>query len=101
MIEPGARTAVPCGCLSSRFQPFVSSEGPRLRMEHSRPGVTPSQGRESVEPRSGDVRDVALAAAGDTQAFRRLYEAHAGRIHSLARSEERRVGKECGTGWPE
>jgi RNA polymerase sigma factor (sigma-70 family) len=54
-------------------------------MEHSRPGVTPSQGQESVPSRTGDARDVALAAAGDTQAFRRLYEAHAGRIHSLAR----------------
>lgn len=54
-------------------------------MEHSRPGVTPSPGPESAKPAAGDARDVALAAGGDTQAFRRLYDAHVGRIHSLAR----------------
>jgi RNA polymerase sigma factor (sigma-70 family) len=54
-------------------------------MEHSRPGVTPSTGPESVPPVGGDSGDVALAARGDAQAFRRLYEAHVGRIHSLAR----------------
>src|SRR5262249_5518362 len=53
-------------------------------MEHSRPGVTP-QGPESVQSTVGDSRDVALAAGGDAEAFRRLYEAHVGRIHSLAR----------------
>jgi RNA polymerase sigma-70 factor (ECF subfamily) len=54
-------------------------------MEHSRPGVTPSSGPESVQPAAGASGDVALAARGDAQAFRRLYEAHVGRIHSLAR----------------
>ena len=54
-------------------------------MEHSRPGVTPSQGPKSVRPGPGDSGDVALAAGGDAHAFRRLYEAHSGRIHSLAR----------------
>ena len=54
-------------------------------MEHSRPGVTPSSGPESVQPVAGDAGDIALAVGGDAQAFRRLYEAHAGRIHSLAR----------------
>jgi len=54
-------------------------------MEHSRPGVTPSKGPESVQPAAGDAGDVALAVRGDAQAFRRLYEAHVVRIHSLAR----------------
>jgi len=54
-------------------------------MEHSRPGVTPPSVPESARSRGGDARDVALAAAGDADAFRRLYEAQVGRIHSLAR----------------
>ncbi len=54
-------------------------------MEHSRPGVTPSQGPVSVQPSAGDSGDVALAVGGDANAFRRVYEAHVGRIHSLAR----------------
>jgi RNA polymerase sigma-70 factor (ECF subfamily) len=33
----------------------------------------------------GDAADAALAAAGDTRAFERLYRAHAARIHGLAR----------------
>jgi RNA polymerase sigma-70 factor (ECF subfamily) len=32
-----------------------------------------------------DSDDAALAAAGDTRAFERLYQRHVGRIHSLAR----------------
>lgn len=32
-----------------------------------------------------DARDVARAARGDTQAFERLYNAHAARVHTLAR----------------
>jgi len=60
-------------------------------MEHSRPGVTPSQGPASVQPTTGDSGDVALAVGGDAVAFRRLYEAHVGRIHSLAR---RMIGSE-------
>ena len=31
------------------------------------------------------VEDVALAAQGDTGAFERIYHAHLGRVHSLAR----------------
>lgn len=54
-------------------------------MEHSRPGVTPSLGPKSVQPTQGDAGDVARAANGDAQAYRRLYEAHVGRINSLAR----------------
>jgi RNA polymerase sigma-70 factor (ECF subfamily) len=53
-------------------------------MEHSRPGVIPTQGPVSDQSASGDSGDVALAVRGDAQAFRRLYEAHVGRIHSLA-----------------
>ena len=34
---------------------------------------------------SGVESDVALAAGGDTSAFERLYQAHVGRIHNLAR----------------
>jgi len=54
-------------------------------MEHSRPGVTPTSVPESARSPGGDAGDVALAAAGDAAAFRRLYEAHVGRVHSLAR----------------
>ena len=32
-----------------------------------------------------DLQDAALAAAGDTHAFERLYRAHVGRIHGLVR----------------
>jgi RNA polymerase sigma-70 factor (ECF subfamily) len=35
--------------------------------------------------RSGLDSDVALAAGGDTSAFERLYRAHVGKVHSLAR----------------
>ncbi len=38
-----------------------------------------------------DAADAGLAAAGDTEAFERLYRRHAGRIHSLAR---RMIGPE-------
>ncbi len=39
-----------------------------------------------AEPREPDVpADVALAAGGDLRAFERLYQAHAGRVHALAR----------------
>jgi RNA polymerase sigma-70 factor (ECF subfamily) len=40
---------------------------------------------ETARSPRGDAGDVALAAAGDAAAFRRLYEAQVGRIHSLAR----------------
>ena len=36
-------------------------------------------------PRDAEITDVALAAAGDTRAFERLYRAHAARVHGLAR----------------
>jgi RNA polymerase sigma-70 factor (ECF subfamily) len=36
-------------------------------------------------PAGGDAADAALAAAGDTRAFERLYRNHAGRVHGLAR----------------
>src|SRR5436309_7147872 len=41
----------------------------------------------SADPpvRNGPDHDVALAAAGDTSAFERLYRAHVARIHSLTR----------------
>lgn len=40
---------------------------------------------DSVLNRTGQESDVALAAAGDSSAFERLYRAHVARIHSLAR----------------
>lgn len=60
-------------------------------MEHSRPGVTPLQVPETVPPVAGDAGDVARAANGDALAYRRVYDAHVGRIHSLAR---RMIGPE-------
>jgi RNA polymerase sigma-70 factor (ECF subfamily) len=36
-------------------------------------------------PAGGDAADAALAVAGDTRAFERLYRNHAGRVHGLAR----------------
>jgi RNA polymerase sigma-70 factor (ECF subfamily) len=36
-------------------------------------------------PARADAADAALAAAGDTKAFERLYRGHAGRVHGLAR----------------
>jgi RNA polymerase sigma-70 factor (ECF subfamily) len=41
-------------------------------------------GETSIQARTGDP-DVALAAAGDTTAFERLYQAHVVRIHNLTR----------------
>jgi RNA polymerase sigma-70 factor, ECF subfamily len=38
---------------------------------------------ESVQTRRPDADDVALAAAGDRQAFERLYRAHANRVFSI------------------
>jgi RNA polymerase sigma-70 factor (ECF subfamily) len=40
--------------------------------------------REATE-RDGDVVEVTLAGSGDVHSFERLYHAHVGRIHSLAR----------------
>lgn len=36
-------------------------------------------------PAAADLQDAALAAAGDTRAFERLYRAHVARIHGLVR----------------
>lgn len=54
-------------------------------MDHSSPGVIAA--REGGLPQTGGSGsgDPALAAAGDTRAFERLYRAHVGRIHGLAR----------------
>ncbi len=60
-------------------------------MEHSRPGVTSSDRRDSLRPTAGGADDAALAARGDTRAFERLYRANAARIMSLAR---RMIGPE-------
>jgi RNA polymerase sigma-70 factor, ECF subfamily len=60
-------------------------------MEHSRPGVTSSDRRDTDRPAEGDASDVARAAGGDTRAFERLYRAHTARIMSLAR---RMIGPE-------
>ena len=54
-------------------------------MEHSGPGVT-SSGRDAKATTVAiDAGDASLAAGGDRGAFERLYQRHAGRIHSLAR----------------
>lgn len=66
-------------------QPFDPGSSPTLRMDHSRPGVIAArEGGLSSAAGSGSG-DPALAAAGDTRAFERLYRAHVGRIHGLAR----------------
>jgi RNA polymerase sigma-70 factor (ECF subfamily) len=38
-----------------------------------------------VAPVAADLQDAALAAAGDTRAFERLYRAHVARVHGLVR----------------
>jgi len=49
-----------------------------------RPGLTSASGTPEA-PVAADLRDAALAAAGDAHAFERLYRAHVGRIHGLIR----------------
>jgi len=64
------------------FQPFGHSAGPTLRK------LDPRSGPLSVLPPQAthdDVADARQAAAGDVRAFERLYRAHVGRVHSLAR----------------
>ncbi|MBI4543723.1 MAG: sigma-70 family RNA polymerase sigma factor [Gemmatimonadetes bacterium] len=51
---------------------------------HFRGVANLTEGRGAAGP-AGDAVDVALAAAGDTGAFERLYRRHVARIHSLAR----------------
>lgn len=46
--------------------------------------ISLSQNREVV-PTENDAVDAMLAAAGDAQAFERLYRRHLGRVHSMAR----------------
>lgn len=51
--------------------------------------MQPEPGEPTLEPRprpaaGGDSVDAALAGAGDTAAYERLYRRHAGRIHGLA-----------------
>jgi RNA polymerase sigma-70 factor (ECF subfamily) len=47
--------------------------------------VTSASGTPEVAPVATDLQDAALAAAGDTHAFERLYRAHVARIHGLVR----------------
>jgi RNA polymerase sigma factor (sigma-70 family) len=49
------------------------------------PRLTSADGASEPASRAADLRDAALAAAGDTCAFERLYRAHVGRIHGLVR----------------
>lgn len=53
-------------------------------MDHSGSGASPPREPErSVEP--ADLSDARRAQAGDVRAFERLYRAHVGRVHGLAR----------------
>ena len=54
-------------------------------MERSDPGVTTPNIVSEGAPGAADREDVALARAGDTRAFERLYRRHAARVHGLAR----------------
>ena len=47
--------------------------------------MTSASGTPEVAPVATDLQDAALAAAGDTHAFERLYRAHVARIHGLVR----------------
>ena len=50
-----------------------------------RPGLTSASGTPESAPVATDLKDAALAAAGDTRAYERLYRAHVARIHGLVR----------------
>jgi RNA polymerase sigma-70 factor (ECF subfamily) len=54
-------------------------------MQNPEPGVTSLSPEPDTELADGDAIDAALAASGDAVAFERLYRAHAGRVHALAR----------------
>jgi RNA polymerase sigma-70 factor (ECF subfamily) len=54
-------------------------------MEHSGPGVTTPSGEKPFHEGATEADDVSRAARGDRRAFERLYRAHVGRIHSMAR----------------
>lgn len=47
--------------------------------------MTPPNTLETAVPQSNERADVVRAQNGDTRAFERLYQAHAGRVHGLAR----------------
>jgi RNA polymerase sigma-70 factor, ECF subfamily len=49
------------------------------------PRVTSASGTPEAAPVAADLQEAALAAAGDTRAFERLYRAHVVRIHGLVR----------------
>jgi RNA polymerase sigma-70 factor (ECF subfamily) len=49
------------------------------------PRVTLVSGTSEAAPVAADLQEAALAAAGDTRAFERLYRVHAARIHGLVR----------------
>jgi RNA polymerase sigma-70 factor, ECF subfamily len=49
------------------------------------PRLSSAGGASEPAPQADDLRDAALAAAGDTRAFERLYRTHVGRIHALVR----------------
>lgn len=49
------------------------------------PRLPSADGASDQAPHAADARDAALAAAGDTRAFERLYRANVGRIHALVR----------------
>ncbi len=48
-----------------------------------RPGLQSASETPEAPAVADHLRDAALAAAGDTRAYERLYRAHVGRIHSL------------------
>jgi RNA polymerase sigma factor (sigma-70 family) len=48
-----------------------------------RPGLSSASASPEAPAAADHLADAALAAAGDTRAFERLYRAHVGRIHSL------------------
>lgn len=54
-------------------------------MPDTGPGAPTLSGDTELARADGEAADVALAASGDASAFERVYRAHVGRVHSLAR----------------
>ena len=54
-------------------------------MQVTRSGTVPLRATTQSDTVDADAVDAALAAAGDSHAFERLYRRHLGRIHSLVR----------------
>ena len=54
-------------------------------MQVTRSGTVPLRATTQSDTVDNDAVDAALAAAGDSHAFERLYRRHLGRIHSLVR----------------